>query len=288
MEIKKPIFIIGAGRSGTSLLYSILALHPEVCWFSNLTDRYPKISILPLFHRVMFVPFLSNIMQYRIIKAKRPSLKPSEAGTIYHSYLGFENTKKMTEDELTEDMERNLKKIIRNHLKFTGKQRFLNKQTANTQRIQVINKMFPDAYFIHIIRDGRAVANSCLNVSWWNEIVLWWFGDKPYKWQEMGKEPIELCGLHWKRDVEELLQNKYLFKNRYLEVKYEDLIRDPINNLNLILGFCELDNSSKLEQLLTENVKNMNHKWKTLLTASQKKILEKSIGNTLLRLGYPL
>ena len=81
--------------------------------------------------------------------------------------------------------------------------------------------MFSDAYYIHIIRDGRAVADSMLNVSWWNDTDIWWLGAKPSEWEKKGKSAIELCGLYWKTDVEEILENKYLFENRYLELRYE-------------------------------------------------------------------
>jgi len=37
IEIKKPIFIVGVPRSGTTLLYTLLAQHPELGWFSKDT-----------------------------------------------------------------------------------------------------------------------------------------------------------------------------------------------------------------------------------------------------------
>ena len=47
-EIKKPIFIVGVPRSGTTLFYLLLSQHPDLGWFTNdtilnlLTDEYLK------------------------------------------------------------------------------------------------------------------------------------------------------------------------------------------------------------------------------------------------------
>jgi hypothetical protein len=34
-----PIFILGAGHSGTTILYKMLSMHPDVAWFSQFSQR---------------------------------------------------------------------------------------------------------------------------------------------------------------------------------------------------------------------------------------------------------
>ena len=42
IEIRAPIFILGAPRSGTSVLYEKLARHPDLTWISNITKKVPR------------------------------------------------------------------------------------------------------------------------------------------------------------------------------------------------------------------------------------------------------
>lgn len=286
MVIEKPIFIVGSGRSGTTVFYNFFAIHPEICWFSNYSDRFVNINLMPLLHRILDLPFVGTVAKKAIISRRKLAIKPSEAQIIYHDYCGFKYSVKSTEDDLNPALEKKFKDLIKRHMLLTGKKRFLNKQTANNQRIRLINKMFSDAYYIHIIRDGRAVANSLLNVSWWDHTDIWWLGEKPYEWTKKGKQPIELCGLNWKRNVEEILKNKGLFEDRYIEVKYEDFILDVKGTMEKIINFCELSYSDYFIKMLPQTLPNMNYKWKNNLNEEQKTILDITLKPFLAQLGY--
>lgn len=288
MQIDKPIFIIGAGRSGTTILYKILSLHPEVCFFSNYTDRYPRFHRLASLHKILDFPLIGDVAKRDILqyRPKKITIVPNEGDNIYHSYCGFEHARKSTENDLTDEMEFRLKKVIEDHLNYTGKKRFLNKQTSNVQRIQLINKMFPDAYYIHLIRDGRAVANSLIHTSWWNHTDIWWFGGRPDSWAENGREPIELCASHWQRGVSEIWDNRHLFNGRYLEVRYEELLKDTPGTIAEIANFCDLDEAQSFIKRIPQNLPNMNNKWKEQLTEEQKRVLNSCIAEFLHQLGY--
>lgn len=287
MAIKKPIFIVGSGRSGTTVFYDFLSTHPEVCWFSNYSSRFVNVTLMPFLHRIFDLPFVGTMAKKGIIsRHKLCVIKPSEAGHIYHDYCGFENKIKTTENDLNVEVEKKFKEVIERHLPLTGKKRFLSKQTANNQRIRLINKMFPDAYYIHIIRDGRAVANSMINVRWWNDFDLWWFGGKAPEWEKKKRQPIELCGLHWKRNVEEILENKSLFEDRYIEVKYEDFILDVRGTMDKVTKFCELSKSESFFAMLPQTLRNMDYKWKSNLTKEQKDILNETLKPFLAQLEY--
>jgi hypothetical protein len=286
LVIKQPIFIVGSGRSGTTVFYNFLSTHPEVCWFSNYSDRFVNTNLIPLLHRILDLPFVGTIAKTGIISKRKLYIKPTEAERIYHDYCGFKHSIKTTEDDLNVEMEKKFKDVIKRHLLLTGKRRFLNKQTANTQRIRLINKMFSDAFFIHIIRDGRAVANSLLNVKWWNSTYIWWLGEKTSEWEKKGRQPIALCGLHWKRGVEEIIENKSLFEDRYIEIKYEDLIIDVRGTMDKIISFCELSNSEYFLRMLPQTLPNMNYKWEKSLNEAQKTILNNTLKPFLTLLGY--
>lgn len=286
MVIKKPIFIVGSGRSGTTVFYNFLSTHPEVCWFSNYSDRFINVNLMPFLHRIFDLTFVSTIAKKGIISKRKLYIKPTEADNIYHDYCGFKQSIKSTENDLNVGIEKKFKDLIKRHLLLTSKERFLNKQTANNQRIRLIDKMFNDAYYIHVIRDGRAVANSLMNVGWWNDTDVWWLGEKASEWEKKGGQPIELCGLHWKRDVEEILENKSLFEDRYIEVRYEEFILDVRGTMEKVTNFCELSNSEYFSKMLPQTLPNMNYKWKDDLKEEQKTILEKTLKPFLVQLGY--
>ena len=287
-KIDRPIFIIGGGRSGTTILYNLLSMHPELCWFSRYSDMLPGNNYIAVFHRMLELPFFGNLMKKSIIS--RNPLKilpiPHEGGNIYHKYCGFEYKYKTTELDYNLESEKKLKKVIQGHLKATGKKRFLSKQTANNQRIRLIHSLFPDGFYIHIIRDGRAVANSLINIYWWENMDIWWFNGKPSKWVEMGNEPIALAGLIWERDIEEILKNKYLFDNKFFELRYEDLCNNPRNMIKNIANFCELSWPIEFEELLPKKLVSMNDKWKKNLSDNQKMILLDTIKNSLKKYNY--
>ena len=261
-------------------------MHPELCWFSNYSDRFVSIGIVPLSHRILDLPYVGKKVRQGFTSRSDFPIKPSEAGHIYHDYCGFEYKRKTTEDDLDIEKEKRFKGQIAKHLAYTGKRRFLSKQTANIQRIRLIDKMFDDAYYIHILRDGRAVANSLLNVSWWKDTDIWWLGIKASHWEKDGKPAIKLCGLHWQRDVMELIDNKYLFEDRLIEIRYEDFIADVRGTMDKVIGFCELSQSKSFLETLPKTLPNMNQKWQEQLTAEQKDILQRTIEPALIQLGY--
>jgi len=288
MKINKPIFIIGSGRSGTTVFYNILSVHPEVCWFSNYSKKFLNVKLIPMMHRVLDLPFAGNYLKTGIISNRKYFIQPREAGRIYHDYCGFVHAIKTTESDLNFATEKKFKDLIQKHLFLTGKKRFLTKQTTNTQRIRLINTMFRDAYYIHVIRDGRAVANSFLNVSWRRDTDIWWTGEKAYKWEEKGGEVIELCGLRWKNNVNEILNNKHLFENRYIEIKYEDFVSDVKGAMKRVLDFCELSHSKAFFDLLPQALPNRNSQWAENLTVNQKNLLNELLESSLSELGYKL
>ena len=66
MEINKPIFIVGSGRSGTTLLYEILSVHEKVTWFSNYTNKFPQKPWLSYFNALYKKVNISNTFMKKI------------------------------------------------------------------------------------------------------------------------------------------------------------------------------------------------------------------------------
>jgi hypothetical protein len=287
MQVRKPIFIIGSGRSGTTILYKSLCLHPDLCWFSNMVNSHPDYPELAFINRLTDTPWIGPRLKHSIINNTSPFfISPTEGETIY-DYCGFHDGQKMTISGFPKPVGSKFKHILNVQLLVTGKKRFINKRTANTQRLDVIHAMFPDAYFIHVIRDGRAVANSLLHVPWWNTLPIWWLNGKtPNDWALQGKNPLELCALHWKHNIEEIVRHKKMFGKHYMEIRYEDFVSDVRGTIGTIMMFCQLPPAASYTYSLPQTFPNLNNKWKRDLTATQKTIVHKSVGPFLRNLGY--
>jgi len=287
MQIRKPIFILGSGRSGTTIIYKTLCLHPDLCWFSNIVNGHPDHPELAFLNRLIEAPLIGPKIKHAIVTTASPCLiGPSEGESLY-DYCGFHDSQKMTKRRFSKLIENKFKHIISVQLYATGKYRFINKRTANTQRLEIIHAMFPDAYFVHVVRDGRAVVNSLLHVPWWNTLPIWWLNGKtPNDWISQGKNPVKLCALHWKYNVQEIVRHKKMFGKRYLEIRYEDFVNDVQGTVGTIMTFCQLPCSASYMHALRRTLPNFNNKWKQELTTQQKAVLENTIGSFLHQLKY--
>jgi len=287
--IDRPLFIIGSGRSGTTVLYNLLAGHPQLCWFSNLSDRYPRVPLLPVAHRLLDVPLLGERIRQNIIASNRgfPNIRPVEAERIYHRHCGFIENRESTLADRDAAVEARFRAQIEKHLCGTGRPRFMTKQTANNQRIAVMMAMFPDARVVHIIRDGRAVASSLYHVRWWRDIPIWWYGGKKAAdWEAEGREPIGLCAQQWLRDTAACQSQAAVLGERYLEIRYEDLVADVHGTVRRILQHSDLPIDQRYLDALPAQLDERNDGWRTRLDAHQQAVLQDVLGPMLGELGY--
>lgn len=175
---------------------------------------------------------------------------------------------------------------IQKHCKAT---RFLNKNTRNTIRIRYLNHLFPDAFFIHVLRDGRAVTHSLINVSWWSDLELWWAnGKQPKQLEQEGIDRYVIGACMWRLITQRALADKeWIPRSQYLEIRYERLTEDPLSEMQRISNFCGLQWNSKFaDHVASFQISNQNYKWKSKICAHQKVTIERECGNLLTSLGY--
>ena len=66
MKIEKPIFIIGIGRSGSSIFYNMFSKHPDLAWMSKLCNKYPqKLTLNKLLMKMIDYPGVGNYLKRR-------------------------------------------------------------------------------------------------------------------------------------------------------------------------------------------------------------------------------
>jgi hypothetical protein len=287
MSIDRPIFILGSGRSGTTILNYLLSMHPDLCWTSNVSMRLPYVPFAPITQRVLDMGEFGWRQKKKILARKTGALhvSPVEAKSTYDR-IGLRRDIKLTEEHYTPELDARFRKVVERHLFWSGKPRFVSKETSNNQRYRLLNRLFPDAIFIHLVRDGRAVVNSIQNKDWLPVLDLWWTGDKAIDRVKDYDDPIQLIGDHWKHNVEELLHGKDVAPGRYIELRYEELIDDVHSVLHKIVDFADLSDSERFFSLLPETLPNMNEKWRTDLSSEQISALQKTIGSELQKLGY--
>jgi len=290
VNIDRPIFILGGARSGTTILYNLLAAHRDTCWVSYASDARPGVATAVGRHRLLDVPVVGE-GQRRAFVRNRPNRArmrwmpwPAEGDNTWHAYAGFGADPYGTETRLDPSMESRLRSAVETHLRVTGRPRFLCKQTANNRRLELVDRMFPDALYVHLIRDGRAVANSMVREPWWHDMQVWWLGKRVREWDE--GDPVVLAALYWQRTLEEIRRHAARLAGRYTEVRYEALAADTPRVVADIVRFAGLGADASHTELMPATLPNMNHKWRTKLTVAQQAAMLDAVGPALSQLGY--
>ncbi len=285
--IDRPIFITGLGRSGTTLIHTMLSTHPQVTWLSLLCGKFPGRPYLNRWLMSLIdVPILNIYLKHRFL--------PLENYAFWDFYFaGFSHpSRDLVASDVSVRASRSLRKVA-SELLTLKRNRLLIKITG-LPRISFLHAIFPDAKFVHVTRDGRAVANSRLNASFWKgwQGLNIWGGQMPehyrQEWEQHRRSFVALAGIEWKTHMDQLEAVKREFPNIDIcQVRYECFCANPIGELKRIADHCELAWDPKFETATRAfYVKNENGKWKTDLTDEQRAILEEVLGPYLVKYGY--
>ena len=303
--VKKPIFIVGCPRSGTSLLYQLLRLHPALAWITPVTNRCLARGSGFFFERPGTAHLLETLLQH-LPRSLTPSRyrgpydgslsvpgvpETSEGYQIWSSYCPNQ-PHRLTEQHLTPEATRYFRQVVRWHESHFQRPRFVCKRPRHVLRIRYFNAIFPDAHFVHLIRDGRAVAASILKRRRRAGGEAVWWGVQPPDWQTMHTAPpIAQCGLTWEqccalaqRDAQHVLPDP-----RYHEIRYEALTETPTSTFQQLLEHLDLPDARAFTHSLTpllQTLTNRNDQWQSQLSSRQKRQLLDQIGDALRTHGY--
>lgn len=243
--LETPVFLIGSERSGTTLLRLMLDHHPDIAF--NLESEFLVSEISP-------AGIFPDVSDYR--------RKLAEDRVFRHS--GFElrddlDFRALLNDFLRQKLERDRKRVIGAtvHYGFTK-----------------LQYLWPRAKYIYLLRDGRDVACSVVEMGWAGNVFVgakWWL-EAEREWAEYQKS---------------------LSCDRWIEVRYEDLIRDSEAQLRRICDLIGVKFSERMFDYTESSSYSLPNpaqslKWRRKVSPKDLQLLEARIGFQLAKRGYGL
>jgi len=255
--MSEPVFILGAPRSGTTFLSSLLDSTDYGAPFEThfITKYFKKLGDYgDLYDLANFSRLVKHILQERAVMQWGLDIN---IPTFYEEFDGGVTYSKLV-DKLC------LKAAAKKGLSSWG-----DKTPHYLKDVEIIYEMFPDSKYIYIVRDGRDVALSLLKKGW-------------------GPNNIFTCAEYWMElnKVNDCLE-EIESKGNLLFIKYEDLLDNVELYINNIYDFLETAIDEEKHRQYSHRVLKGNYdKWRSMLSDSQIKVFESVAADTLDRFGY--
>lgn len=205
-----PFFVVGASRSGTTLLRLFLTSHsmvhiPRETWFLiDLMSRLPH-------DRPLNQDEVHTAKSLVLNHVRWPDWEMSDEAL--HQAFDAQPAPRLRDlVESLYDLE----------LRRSGKSVWGDKTPDYLTQIESLSKLFPDSRFIHLIRDARDTSRSLLNRKWHGRHLF-------------------RAACYWARSVGAGIdQGQRLPPDRYFEVHYEDLVLHPEDTIRTICEFLHI------------------------------------------------
>lgn len=261
-----PVFVIGAPRSGTSMLIKLIRKYLKINFGTEsqfIIRYYNKLQTY------------GNLKQKNNLRMLVNDISGERCFRRWESRFGFKLDIEKVLENITEPNYPNiLKSIFGQFADYHGMARWGDKTPEYVYDLPVLLELFPTARFLHIIRDGRDVALS--------EFKLGFGAKNVYKSATSWREKITLINMFAKQ----------LPPEQYLEIRYEDLLSDPVTVMSRMIGFFKindpgLDLLKFIESHIFEDIISNNFfKWKDQLTDRERNLFEKLSGDVLRAYHY--
>jgi hypothetical protein len=200
------VFLVGAQRSGTNWLQRLLATHPDVVTLPGETQLFTAA-----------IDLLAQRVQHGVLGS------PSTA-SVFMDRDAFVAAARMFCDTAFGGVADRMA---------PGARRIVERSPNHVEHLELIGAVYPDAWIVHIIRDGRDVARSLEAQPW-------------------GPRSVAEAATLWARSIRSA-RAAAPHLARYQEVRYEDLLEDPVSGLGELFRFLELDaDATTVSDVLTE------------------------------------
>lgn len=240
-----PIFVVAAERSGTTMLELMLAGHSHIAWageFEYAIDLVPDEHGWP-----DVVPYRTYLETDRMFQASRFEVDRTLAyPELVDSFLA-QALARARKPLVGATVHRNFPRLLR---------------------------LWPRARFVHLVRDGRAVARSRIEMGWegnpWTAGLTWRAAEE--QWDALAAT---------------------LAREQRHEMHYEELVRDPRTTLAALCRFLDLEYEDALLEYPSRSTyarpdaRNADQ-WRTKLTPRELALAEAAMGRMLVARGYAL
>jgi omega-hydroxy-beta-dihydromenaquinone-9 sulfotransferase len=292
-----PIFILGHWRSGTTLLHEFLIQDERHSFPTTYACMAPNHFLLTEDILSRWLKFLvPSRRQMDNMKAgfDRPQEdefalcmlgQPSPYLTVAFPNRPPQCQEYLDLKKLPSARVRSWKRTFLHFLKqvtFRDPRRLVLKSPPHTARISVLKEMFPDALFVHIVRDPYVVFASTVNL--WRTLYRTQGLQRP-AYQGLEELVLNTYTLLYNR-LEE--GKKLLDPRQFYELKYEDLVSDPVGELAKLYEHFQLGGFSKFLPRLQRYLAGIRD-YETnryQLTPRQRQEIARRWGDVIRRYGY--
>jgi len=270
---QQPIFIIGAPRTGSTVLYQSLTNQADVLYVDNLVCFF--------FRNLFFGFWLSDKLYkqkaHNCFQSEHGNTKscgwraPSECGSFWYRWLPT-NRHFVDHNEMSPDGIEQIRFEISASSNYFNKSLVFKNLNAG-QRLRLLVKAFPDARFIFVRRDPLFTAQSILKAKRKSQIP-----DDQF-WSIMPPNVEGLKKLDWPEQIvkqifyleKQIAEDLQLFpKENIFEVNYTDLTQEKITSLITVLGLKERDAFESPEIKLNENLSLVEQEVQLIKTEIEK------------------
>ncbi len=292
-----PIFILGHWRTGTTFLHELLILDPRHGYPTTYECMAPNHFLLTEGFITKWLAFLMpsrRPMDNMAAGFDRPQEdefalcmlgQPSPYLTIAfpnhppqdQEYLDLEGLSPRALTSWKRTLYRFLQQIT-----VKSPRRLVLKSPPHTCRIKVLRELFPDALFVHIVRDPYVVFPSTVNL--WKSL-----------YRTHGLQRPTFAGLEehvlstFTRIYDKLEETRGLVEpGRFYELRYEDLVRDPIREMRALYEYLGLGDFDKvlprLQSYLASLASYETNRYQ--ITPEQRAEIRRRWGRVIERYGY--
>lgn len=204
------LFVVGCERSGTTLLRTMLDMNPQL---AMTPESYFPVEWLR--------PHVRTALERGGLDTDQLLQRLGEHGWFGRWQLPLADIKKQWQSAPPRDVPAALRGVYQAYADHERKPRVGDKTPAFVGHLPLLATAFGQARFVHIVRDGRAVAMSLI---------------------ERQQPPNRLAdaALYWSRQVTSARATGATIPDRYQEIRYEDLLDDPQAALRRVCRFLDL------------------------------------------------
>jgi len=277
-EEVKPFFITGSGRCGTTLLRRILNANQEI---HIPPENWALSTVIYKFRRLRFHMNWDTLVD---LVAATHCQDTQGWFDIFPSDF-VDNMRNLPEAD--QSLNRLIDQLYTYHATTVNKSctRWGDKTPLNVNQMELILQVFPDAKFIHMVRDGV-------------DVIYSWSNHQLYKNDIIG--PAK----RWKRAITSAKKFKGKYPDKIIDVRYEEMVRVPPQTVKKVCRYLgipfdpdilevegnrlssDLDKQDHYKNVLAPITDEHIGKGRRELKQKDKNFLKQEINSELVKLGY--